>query len=116
MLVSPGIEPNGPNHFLVFPFLVLTRNRILYLRFGLLWTISGEVQLNLMQKACLAKAPIAVDAEYLWRDAVRDSIADFFDQRLSVEGIQQRRFVVMHEDICWLARTSSNIRYLQALH
>ena len=49
-----------------------------------------------MQKACLAKAPITVDAKYLRRGAARDSLADFLDQHLSAEGIQQSRFIIVH--------------------
>ena len=100
MLVSPSIKPNGPYRFLVSPVNGLTRIRVryrrFYRRFGLLWTIAGEVPLNLMQKACLAKAPIAVDAEYLWRGATRYSFADFLNQHLSVEGIPQSRFIIVH--------------------
>ena len=96
MLISPSIKPNGPYRFLVSPVNGLTRTRVLYRCYGLLWTIAGEVPLNLMQKACLAKTPIAVDAEYLWRGATRDSLADFLNQHLSAEGIQQSRFIIMH--------------------
>ena len=100
MLVSPSIKPNSSYRFLVSPFHVLTRIRVLYhrfhRRFGLLWTIAGEIPLNLMQKACLAKAPITVNAEYLWRGATRDSLADFLNQHLSAEGIQQSRFIIVH--------------------
>ena len=96
MLVSPSIKPNGPYRFLVSPFNGLTGTRVFYGRFGLLWTIAGKVPLNLMQKACLTKAPITVDAEYLWRGATRDSLADFLNQHLSAEGIQQSRFIIMH--------------------
>ena len=96
MLVSPSIKPNGPYRFLVPTFSGLTRIRVLYRRFGLLWTLASEVPLNLMQKACLAKAPITVDAEYLWRGTTRDSLADFLNQHLSTEGIQQSRFIIVH--------------------
>ena len=97
MLVSPSIEPNGPYRFLVFPLNVFTDIlRIPCRRLGLLRTIAGKVPLNLMQKACLAEAPITVDTENLWQGTVRDSIADFLDQHPSVEGIQQSRFIIMH--------------------
>ena len=108
MLVSPSIEPNSLDRFLVSPYIGLTRIRILYRRFGLLWTIACEVPLNLMQKACLAKAPITVDTKYRWRGARRDSIADFLDQHLSAEGIQQSRFIIMH-DKTFLADVSHNV-------
>ena len=96
MLVSPSIKPNGPYRFLVSPSNGLTGTRVLYGHFGLLWTIAGKVPLNLMQKTCLTKAPITVDAEYLWRGATRDSLADFLNQHLSAEGIQQSRFIIVH--------------------
>ena len=97
VLISPCIEPDSPYRFLIFPFVDSVLGRFPCGLFGLLWTIADQIPLNLMQKARLAKTPITMDAEHLRRRAAGDGFADFPDDGSSIEGVQQRRFVVVHD-------------------
>ena len=106
VLIPPGIEPDRLDHPTVNPAslrrctpfrLVRARSPLHVLgdRLGLLRTLTGEIPLNLMQEARLPEAPIPVDAEHLRRGAAGDGLTDLLDQRDSLEGVPQGRFVVV---------------------
>lgn len=61
----------------------------------MLWTVTGEVELQLMKEARLAAAPITMNTEHMRRFAVLDHVSDTLDQ------FGPSEFVIK----CWLVTT-----------